>query len=551
MEILEIEPSTIESERELNRSSAESTDTHPVGTDSAMRWNRTSLPEFTWNEDFPVAETYRAFGTLLAESRDLYRNGSNGHGLIVAPGTGGPPRVVVKGADLAPAIVDRVNVRVVRGGELKGNRIPTAHLNTMLAAEAFLQQFPAVDVIAKDPLYLSHFRLVQPGHNDGGHGHGVLYTGGPPSIKRTFETIARFLDMMEFASPADRANTVAAALTRLLRHFWPGGKPFIPVSATKSHAGKETIISFVTGGSRHTSISYQQADWALERAFVGALKKDPDVGVISVDNARLGPRAAFIRSSFLERMITDPEPLLFSTGTGPPVRRQNDFIVAASTNEGLLGDDLLNRALPIRLAPTGDIAQRESPIGNPKLQFLPAKRDEIEAELIGMVERWKDAGMPLNRDVQHPFTEWAHTVGGILEVNGFEGFLENYSLRRTEDSPVRRGLGLLGAARPDAWWTASDWASLIVELGLVKILIPEADRENRVSRTRGIGVVLSAHSDEVLQAQTDDEHITCRLESARRRFAKGANPQKRYRFRMLARKPLPEDPSGDEQASVP
>ena len=89
--------------------------------------------------------------------------------------------------------------------------------------------------------------------------------GAEPIIKTDFEKTMRFLDVMDFASPADRTNAVAAAFTVLLRNHFPGGKPLINVTANKSHAGKDTIIVFAAGLNQITEISYQAHDWALER----------------------------------------------------------------------------------------------------------------------------------------------------------------------------------------------------------------------------------------------------------------------------------------------
>ena len=325
---------------------------------------------------------------------------------------------------------------------------------------------------------------------------------------------------MDFASNADRTNAVAAALTVLLRNHWPGAKPCLVVTSTKSHGGKETIVEFASGTTPHTSISYQETDWALERSFVGALKQNEAIGLVNVENARLG-RGKLIRSAFLERFVTDPEPLLFSTGTGGPVRRKNHFVIAITTNFGILSEDQHNRSLPIHLVPVGDIANRMSPIGNPKHEFLPAHRDRIEAELRGMIERWKDAGRPLDSSVRHPFTEWARTIGGILMVNGYTDFLGNYSLRKTVDDPVRQALARLGASSPGQWLRAADWAKQVVTLGLVKMVIPEADRDSDAGRERGIGVVLSNHQDETFRVETEDERLTLRLEKATEAIRRG------------------------------
>jgi hypothetical protein len=345
-------------------------------------------------------------------------------------------------------------------------------------------------------------------------------------------TINAFVDVMAFDTNADRTNAVAAALTVTFRNMWPGGKPIICVTANKSHAGKDTVISFAAGPARSVSISYQHTNWALERSFVGALKQSPDAGVVVVENARLERSQRFMASAFIERFATDPEPLLFSTGTGAPVRRSNDVVLAISTNFGSVSEDILNRSLPIHLSPVGEVTTRTSPIGNPRYEFLPANQDRIAAELRGMVERWKDAGEPLDEDARHPFTPWARTVGGILAANGFSDFLSNYGTRKANDDPVRRGIGLLGAEMQDEWLRPSEWAKVAADLGIIKQVIPEADRENDTSRARGIGIVLSAHEQEMFVVETEAETLTLKLEKRRARF-RGSEPQVRYRFAVL------------------
>jgi len=201
----------------------------------------------------------------------------------------------------------------------------------------------------------------------------------------------------------------------------------------------------------------------------------------------------------------------------------------------------MNRGLPIHLDPVGDVAARVSPISNPKLEYLPRHRDRIEAELRGMIEHWKGAGCPLDTRVQHPFGPWAQVVGGILMANGFSSFLGNYSLRKTADDPVRKGLGLLGVARPGKWLRSAEWARLATNLGLADAVIPEADRNSDLGRERGIGVVLSAHRDETFHVETEDRRTVLRLERARRRFEEGRDPSTRYRFVVLREEVIPED----------
>jgi hypothetical protein len=203
----------------------------------------------------------------------------------------------------------------------------------------------------------------------------------------------------------------------------------------------------------------------------------------------------------------------------------------------------MNRALPIHLNPLGNVADRQSPIGNPKLEFIPTHREDIAAEARGMIERWKAEGSPLDEDVRHPFSMWAKTVGGILKVNGFTDFLANYGHRKTADDPLREGLGILGAACHGDWLRADDWSDQIAELGLTKRVIPPGDQDSNAGRRRGAGVVLSAHRGETFFAQTEQERLTLQLQRKRSRFGE-EQPHNRYRFIVTKKEPLTDGEDG-------
>lgn len=493
--------------------------------------------EHIWDDDLPPVENYEKFGRLLAGCADLFRHAGHEGGLVgLSASDSTTPVNISTPSALAAIFVDRLRIRVIKNGKSKGGLVASRHLTYMLRSEVFLGCFRPVNLITRSPVLLPGFNVALPGYNHGGPGDCVVYSGPTVATSNSTQAIGEFLDVMAFATAADRANAVAAALTVLLRNHWPGAKPLILATASKSHAGKDTVITFATGNTRSAAISYQTTDWALERCFVGATRQNTEVGVIIVENARLGRGADRIASGFLERFLTDPEPLLFSTGTGGPTRRANDLIVAISTNHGIVSTDLMNRSLPIHLTPTGNVSDRTPAIGNPKLEYLPGHRDEIQAELLGMIGRWKDAGMPLDRDARHPFSAWAQTVGGILRVSGFSDFLGNYNSRRSEEDAVRRGLGILGAARPDAWLRAGEWVDHVIDEGLARDLIPPGSRDSDKARERGIGIVLSNHRDETFDVTTDAESLVLRLDKTRNRQGE-REPATRYRFTVVSRTP--------------
>jgi hypothetical protein len=354
--------------------------------------------KFVWKIEDGAKKNYHRLGELLSRCDDLYRNGSVGLGLIqVLPN--GKTRLITRGSYLAPLIADRISMVVTKNGKVTSETPRAEHLNAMLRSEVFLSCFRPVDEVVRTPYYLDDFALVQLGYHDGGSGRRILYVGPVPEISDGMVAITAFLDVMEFASNADRTNALAALLTTLLRHRWLGEKPLVLITATKSHAGKGTIADFVRGSVGKADILYESLDWPMQSQFQRQVKLDPDLGIIVIDNVRLdsaGGRGKFIRSAFVESFVTNAEVTTASPGAGEAITLPNKFIVVINTNDGALSQDILNRALPIHLAPKGSIDDRESPIGNPKLEFLPQNRHRIEAEVRGMIERWRQAGCPLD-----------------------------------------------------------------------------------------------------------------------------------------------------------
>lgn len=507
-----------------------------------LRLEEEKRPRLTWRVERSAAPNYQKLGRLLAQSGDLYRDGEHGLALLqVLPN--GRPRRIDKGAALAPVIVDRVRVRVTKEGKLVSELPTSAHLNAMLRSEAFLSNFLPLDEVATHPVYMDDFTLVQPGYNDGGPGNHIYYLGPPPQVADSIEAIIRFLDVMAFATNADRTNTVAAALTVLLRRCWSGQKPIVLVTATKSHSGKGTVTEFFRGSVPKADILYESTDWPMMSQFQRQLQMAPDIGVVVLDNVRCDSsgRAGMVRSGFLESFVTNPEVTLASPGAGEVVQVQNRYLLTINTNDGKLSPDLMNRALSIHLAPRGNVHEQKTPIGNPKLDYLPKYRDQIEAELRGMIERWKKAARPLDSQVKHSMTNWAATLGGILRVNGFNNFLGNSSERRSMDDPVQEALAILGARKPGKALRPRDWAKLAVDEGLAKTLLPANERDTEKGRERAIGKVLKRHCEVTFLASTDTTSYRLRLEGGFRRWTPGRNPHTRYVFTITGNETRVED----------
>jgi hypothetical protein len=181
------------------------------------------------------------------------------------------------------------------------------------------------------------------------------------------------------------------------------------------------------------------------------------------------------------------------------------------------------------LAPQGDIHQRRSPIGNPKHEYLPEHREQMEAELHGLIARWKAAGCPL-ADVYHPMSLWARTIGGIFQVAGYKGFLANYGQAAQQIDPLRRAVAILGAAKPGVPMRPAEWAQLAVDQGLAKTLFSSADRDTPAGRERGIGVIFKRYLSVPLEAETATHRLRLKLDKLTKRWDRGQNPYTKYQF---------------------
>src|SRR5581483_7677103 len=168
-------------------------------------------PAFVWDDKTVPAENFQGLGKVLSRSGDLYRTSVYGGGLFLGSSVPNVPAGPINDPrQLASLIADRVRLVVQKKGETKATQLSGSVLRTMLASESFLQQFQPIDRVDRESRYLADFSLTCPGLNDGGPGQRVLHLGPSPETADNLDAITRFLDVMEFATNADRTNALAA-----------------------------------------------------------------------------------------------------------------------------------------------------------------------------------------------------------------------------------------------------------------------------------------------------------------------------------------------------
>ena len=183
--------------------------------------------------------------------------------------------------------------------------------------------------------------------------------------------------------------------------------------------------------------SWQHEEWrkSLHSAFIKG------ASVIFVDNI-----TSKLSSPALSSYITEPfktDRLLGGNIMATVETRRTTWV--GSANNATLSPDIVSRMLKIRIDPRmEEPAERE--FKSDALAYINEHRSEVLSALVTMVECWKAAGKPEFTTRKHRFNRWSRVMGGILQVAGIPGFLENLkSERRYNDTSREAWSGFVEA----------------------------------------------------------------------------------------------------------
>lgn len=295
---------------------------------------------------------------------------------------------------------------------------------------------PRIELYATRPVFDKEFTFRGPGwHPEVGilvHGPEIEpYIPSPtaPADARALRRLPRRLrELLQdfcFRDDPDILAAVGVMLTGLLMaQFVQAGKPIVLLDGNQPGVGK-TLLARVFGvvldALDPDVIHYTADDEELAKRICATLRGKAQSLVI-IDNARLKAGGS-VSSPVIEANSMAAQVSLRILGQSANYSRPNDLIWAVTMNDTRTSPDLVSRGLPIRFYHEGDPRRREFGDRDPVV-YAQEHRNEILGELVGMVDRWNQAGRPPGRR-PHRCTRWASVIGGILEVNGLTGFLAN------------------------------------------------------------------------------------------------------------------------------
>lgn len=357
--------------------------------------------------------------------------------------------------------------------------LPAEYGNTWLNRISEFSRLPVVRLYSKNPVYTADYQLAQPGFNpDSG-----IYFAGPRIDPLTgTQYLDELLQDFCWKEPADRTNYIGMLLTPLLVSKFIGSKPAVIFNGNQPELGKSIlaeIIAILRDGQPVETATYNPNDEEFEKRL-GSIVRRGNTTVI-VDNAK----ARTIESAVLERSITDPIISFRLLGGSTDIRCENSHIFCITANTPEISRDLITRSVLVNLHHEGNPTARTFNVVDPE-GYAIQNRNEIIGELIGMVERWKSAGMPL-ANTQSRFNKrgWGNIIGGILDANGEPDFLANASEAAEQMDSTRREFGELVEAmvsHQQGTWTGAELVQLAIENSLLRSELGEGSDRSKATK---------------------------------------------------------------------
>ena len=337
-----------------------------------------------------------------------------------------------------------------------------------------------VAVVFNNPTYFDTLREIvatasHPIYDENFNPHFGGYDGGTKIYVKPSSILAgegtQYIDQIlqdgYYVDDGSKVNRLAGWLTSFFPTLFMGDKPMILWQANQRGAGKSwgaETDAIIRVGRHPITVTYTQEEAELEKQLAAAVLAGANE--IMIDNAKVMVRCPEISSSVLERSITGAEISYRILGQSKMIVRPNSLQFSLTANCPRLSSDLISRSMIINLYCEGDPATRTFKLKDPRI-FAAQHRDKILGELMGMIERWKLAGCPRHQ-ASFRFKRFAEIIGGILEVNGYRGFLDNAKTAEAAMSSDYSDLQDLFSAHPDLHGSAKDFAQKALSMELFK-----------------------------------------------------------------------------------
>ena len=436
-----------------------------------------------------------------------------GNGTPVAYRFGDAPCRIERGDDggLRVRVLDQNRARhllsIVAGWEATGKRgQPKDARVPMDAAKQVLATpdppLPVLARVAAHPYMAQDGSVIaEPGFRDGVYladrlpGVEVPDAPSVPQVAAARDLILEdLLGDFPFAGDGERAHAVALLVLPFVRDLIDGPTPLHAIDAPTPGTGKTLLVDAVvlppTGRSAKVMTASANEE-EMRKRLTARLTSAPSH--LLLDNLTHRVEGASLSALLTTDDTWTDRVLGLSRDIDLPVR----CALIATGNNLQASDELARRMIRCRLDAGVDRPQERGDWRHPNLlAWVRNQRAEIVAAVLTLARAWHLARRPYNGPTLGRYEQWAHVVGGILEVAEIDGFLANqhdFYERADRQSTLWREF-------VEAWWERHgrepDEVRVLFEVadGLLDLGTP-GDPDKRRAK---LGYLLRARRDRVV-----------------------------------------------------
>jgi hypothetical protein len=293
-----------------------------------------------------------------------------------------------------------------------------------------------------------------------------------------------------FESPSSKAHVIAMTLLPLVRELIDGPTPLHMLTAPTPRTGKSLLnelTSIILTGHppRLSTPPRNEEEW---RKFLLAMIMS-GAAHVTLDNLSAKLDSGAFAELLMSKAHTDRILGASQLGSG-----FNRALWVATGNNVEVSGEIAERSVWVRVVPNVEFPGQRTGFKHQLPQWAIDHRGELLGALLTMARAWFARGRPkFTKRTKGGFEQWCQTIGGILDVAGVEGFLENDREHIESADPEHQELAAFvtawAAQHGDKPITAGDLAEMVRIHGLLETVL---DLEGKTPKAQATALGLLA-----------------------------------------------------------
>lgn len=327
-------------------------------------------------------------------------------------------------------------VRVDKAGQKHLTKPPDTVLKDILATPHFDLKFSVLEGVVETPVFNKDGYLqTQQGYNDKTRLYLYLKNGlSIPAVsqKPSPEDIAKARSLLSdellgdyrFQEPSDKAHAIAAILLSFVRPMIEGPTPLHMIEKARAGTGATKMarcMAHIISGRDFSVLPEGENNEEWRKRITAVLLNSPQLLVIDNVVHKLSS-AAF--SSALTAMDWSDRILGKTEYVNIPVK----CVWVATANNPVLSNEFTRRTIRVKIYALEEkpFLRKASEFKHPNLEkWTLDNRELLIWACCTLIQAWVARGCRSGNRTLGMFESWSAIMGGILDVCGINGFLEN------------------------------------------------------------------------------------------------------------------------------